>query len=301
IMINIVGFKVVDKEEKNAQEQFAVIEALPVPGRFYNVRETVNLDGVMQQALRQQLRYWIDSAENVPLTGRNGLEVSRIGEGAQWYQKGLPPAIYKVRVLAGGRVQKDISLSGGDLLLVDLVAEGGRLLFERGLYSLADYPLKPALDQSGWRAAVLQNQQQAGQAVQMLVTLEKSADRRETILQRLRPRLTWVEVTPRSEYEARKKNPRSDVCAHPTPYCQRWGYLPGYPAPAWGIDIPAWPRAIGAGNAGPAAGPTLDRPVVQLWWNPDQEVAEATALDRASDFSSIKELTNRRLAVDGDK
>ena len=46
------------------------------------------------------------------------------------------------------------------------------LVFERGLYSLADYPLKPATEMSGWRAALLQNQQLAGQAVQMLAFAE---------------------------------------------------------------------------------------------------------------------------------
>lgn len=298
IMINVVGFKVVDAEEKKAQEQFAVVEDLPIPGRFYTVHQSVAIDGVLDQALRQKLHYWIDSADNIPITPGDGLDVSQIGEGAQWYQQGLPPAIYKVRVHTDRRLQKDISLSGGDLLLVDAVNGERGLVFERGLYSLADYPLKPAAEQSGWRAALLQNQQLAGRAVQMLTTLEKTTDRRETILQRLRPRLTWIEVIPRPEYEASLKNPRPDVCARTTPFCQRWKYLAGYPAPAWGIDIPAWPQA--AGNPAAPTASSLERPVVKFWWNPDQDTPVAGSFDRNNDFTKIEDLVDRSLPVDGD-
>jgi hypothetical protein len=299
IMINVVGFKVVDAEEAKAQAQFAVVEELPIPGRFVTVREAVALEGVLDQALRQKLHYWIDRADNTPITPGDGLDVSRVGENAQWYQNGLPPAIYKVRVHTDRRQQKDISLTGGDLLLVDAVNGDGGLIFERGLYSLADFPLKPATEQSGWRAALLQNQQLAGQAVQMLVTLEKTTDRRETILQRLRPRLTWIEIIPRPEYEASSKDPKPGVCARVVPFNQRWRYLAGYPAPAWGIDIPSWPRATG--KPGPvAAASTLERPVVKIWWNPDQEIPAVSSIDRGNDFSKIEELIDRPLPVDGD-
>src|SRR5262249_2414680 len=159
-------------EEAKAQQQFAVVEELPIPGRFVTVREAVALEGVLDQALRQKLHYWIDRADNTPITPGQGLDVSQVGENAQWYQNGLPPEIYKVPVHTDRRQQKDISLTGGDLLLVDAVNGERGLIFERGLYSLADFPLKPATEQSGWRAALLQNQQLAGQAVQMLVTLE---------------------------------------------------------------------------------------------------------------------------------
>jgi hypothetical protein len=298
IMLNIVGFKVVDEEEKKAQAQFAVVEELPLPGRFYNVKQTVALDGILEQALRQKLHYWIDSAENVSLTGTDGLDVSQIGENAQWYQKGLPPAIYKVRVHTDRRLQKDITLAGGDLLLVDLVSEAGKLLFERGIYSLADFPLKPAREQQGWRMALLQNQRLANQAVQMLVTLEKSTDRRETILQRLRPRMTWMEIVPHADYLARLER---ETCLARTPYSQRWRYLAGYPAPAWGIDIPQWPVSTEiSGGAKTPVSLQLDRPVVCVWWNPDQELIIANTLNRTIDFAKIDELVNRQLQVAGD-
>jgi hypothetical protein len=253
----------------------------------------VALDGILERALRQRLHYWIDSADNVPITGVDGLGVSQIGENAQWYQKGLPPAIYKVRVYTDRRLQKDISLAGGDLLLVDLVPTERGLTFERGIYSLADFPLKPHQEQQGWRMAVLQNQQLAGQAVQMLVTLEKSTDRRETILQRLRPRMTWIEVVPGADFVAREK---ANTCLARIPYSQRWHYLAGYPAPAWGIDIPQWPMAPQA--VGAAA--RLDRPVVSVWWNPDQELVVANTLNRGIDFSKIEKLVNKQLQVAGD-
>ena len=43
IMLNIVGFKFVDEEEKKALEQFQVVEQLPLPGKLYHVKDAANL------------------------------------------------------------------------------------------------------------------------------------------------------------------------------------------------------------------------------------------------------------------
>ncbi|MGE3809515.1 MAG: hypothetical protein AB7K24_33035, partial [Gemmataceae bacterium] len=280
IMINVVGFKVVDAEEKKAREQFEVVEQLPVPGRLYSVDDVGQLDNTLQNAMAQQLHYWIDTAENLPVQGmpRDGLNVTQVGSNAQWFTPGLDPAIYKVRVLTDRRLGKEVFLGRGDLLLVDLIKGPQGLEFERSLYGLTDYPGKPAEEQEGWRFSVLQNQQQVGQAMQMLLILEKTTSRREVLLQMLKPRMTWIEVTP--------------VQAQPgSTFAQRWGYRAGYPAPAWSMDVPKWVQYSGQ----PA------RPKIEVWWNPDQETTISANLDRGADFQSLDDLAGKIVQVDADK
>src|SRR5262249_43698594 len=155
-------------------------------------------------------------------------------------------------------------LNRGDLLLVDLVSSPAGPVFERGLFAPTMYPSKPSSERQGWRLSVLQDQQQGDGRLQMLVTLEKTLSRRETVLELLKPRTTWLEVPP--------------AASSATPTSQRWNYQPGYPAPAWNIDVPAWP---GRNAAGPA------QPRLRAWWNPDQEPVLAAALDRGADFQSL--------------
>ena len=45
------------------------------------------------------------------------------------------------------------------------------------------------------------------------------------------------------------------------PVAARWRFAPGYPAPAWSVDVPGWPAFAGSNAAA--------SPVVEAWWNPD--------------------------------
>jgi hypothetical protein len=280
IVLHVVGFKVESREEAKAQEQFKVVEDLPLPGKFSTVTESRELAGVLERALRQRLHYWVDRADNVAAAGlpAAGLEVSPAGANDQWPAGGLAPGGYQVRVHAHHPLRKSLILDRGDLLLVRLVAGGRGLEFERGLYSRDDYPWKPWRGQAGWRLAVLQNQQLGDRALQMLLTLEKDYDPRENALQQLKPRQTWIEAEPAS--------------GHTVPYSLRWGYRAGYPAPAWSLDVPEWPALLG--------GRTLAPPVVRAWWNPDQQTPPAGTLDRGADFQALPDLAGRVVQVEGD-
>ena len=57
----------------------------------------------------------------------------------------------------------------------------------------------------------------------------------------------WFEVRP--------------VVPNPTPVAVRWKAAPGYPSPAWGLDVPGWPPFPG--------GKAASSPAVEAWWNPD--------------------------------
>ena len=126
-----------------------------------------------------------------------------------------------------------------------------------------------------WRLSVLQNQQQDKGGLQMLLSLEKTIDRRETVLEQIKPRDAWIEL----------RLPPETQGAIST----RWSYLHGFPAPAWSVDVPAWPTYPGT--------TTPTRPVVDVWWNPDEEAVSAADLP----ISLLLSATNRPVVVKNEK
>src|SRR5262249_37200084 len=177
------------------------------------------------------------------------------------------------------RLERSITVEPGDLLLLKLVSNRHGGDFQRVLFSKDDYPQKPFEEQQQWRLAALQNQQLGERGLQLLATLEKNPDPRETTLQLIKPRETWMEL--RAEPESRAR------------FALRWNAVNDYPAPAWVLDVPEWP--VLAGTQTPAT------PLLQVWWNPDQETAAAAALDRGADFRTLTQLRQKTVQVDGDK
>src|SRR5262249_45157602 len=60
--------------------------------------------------------------------------------------------------------------------------------------------------------------------------------------------------------------------------------------------VPQWPTRAGA----PGTTSELERPVLKVWWNPDQETRPADRVDRGHDFEALSDLNGRKLAVGGD-
>ena len=151
---------------------------------------------------------------------------------------------FQVAVQTNRRWQQDISIGPGELLPLQVhVAEGGKHELRRVFVTADDYGERPEAHNSAWRLAVLQNQRLSDRRLQMLLMLERSPERPEDLLQQARPRETWVELDPAEAGSA--------------PFDLRWGVQPGYAAPAYGLDVAAWPAR--AGGDGPA------RPVVRMW------------------------------------
>jgi len=252
IVVNIVGFKVVPMEAAAAAEQFKVVEQLALPGKYYTVDDVVDLTVAVGKTTRQKLRYWVDREDNAPAPGSrpDGLDVSSVGANDQWLPGGLPPGGYKVRLLTDRRLQKSAVIERGDLLLVQLANLGGELT--RGIWSRDDFPGRPAARQADWRLGVLQNQRVGDTGLAMLATLEKEPVADEAVLQLVKPRECWFELTPRLG-EGEKTQP----------YAVRFTHLSGYPAPAWGLDSAAWP--LRSETQLPAA------PILRTWWSPDVE------------------------------
>jgi hypothetical protein len=287
-MLNIVFFQVVPNEEEEAKRDFGVIEdkEWPVPGKMIFVKEDPKeLLVKLRRAMRQSLRYWVENPDGTAPSGlEDWLEVSEGGSGQnrandQWVPAGLSPAGYDVFVQTKKRNHQKILLERGDLLLMQLNKD---LNFERVVFSKEDYPGKISVESEEskperWRLAVLQNQKAGDRSLQMLTTLERLSERSAITLQQVKPHDVWWEVLP----------PTGKA-----PFGTRWAYQYGYPVAAWGLNVPEWPSA-GSG--------VLASPQLRAWWSPDQQAASAAVLQQGADFTSVKELTDRPIQVEGDK
>lgn len=281
IELNIIGFKMAGHEEAEAWQQFQVVETLFPPGKFCTVSESETLAAALQAALRQRMRYWAEDFDTRPVPGMppEGLNVSRDGANDQWFPGGLAPGDYTARVNADGSLEKSFALDRGDLLPLRLIPSPDGPEFERVVVSREDFPWKPACEEAGWRLAALQNQRVGDDGLEMLVTLEHASDQRSNTLSLVRPRETWIELTPSDDVSA--------------PYVLRWHDQWGYPAPAWSLRVPQWPEA------GDAKLPA--RPILRMWWNTDQETPADATVKKGADFHDPEELAGRRVAVLGDE
>lgn len=258
--LHMVLFTPLDEEEKKAQEQYKLIESFKPAGRIHALADIGKLALLLEAVMRQRLNYWVDrTGQNITVNEipESGLDVSTSDKNDRWYSKGLPPGGHKVRVNIPERIEKDVVLHRGDLLLLDLVESRQGTMFERYLFS-DDYPWKRRLENMArdWRLSVLQNQLVDKNGLQMLVSVEKTVDRRESILEQIKPRDCWIEL---------KLPPEVN-----TEISTRWSFLSGFPAPAWSIDVPRWPSYPGTTAAA--------RPVLTVWWNPDEEARSGAEL-----------------------
>ena len=211
------------------------------------------------------------------------MNVSRVGANDQWFPGPLLPGGYTIQLLSDKRRTKSFELNRGDLLLVTLsAAPNDEIVFGRALYSQEYFPNEvdnTRLDEPGqWRFSVLQNQRREGNAVRMLVTLEKQPDPRETTLSLVRPRELWIEVEPDTK--------------GPLPLSLRWDNREHYPAPAWTLALKNWPSARGTTAAA--------RPRVRAWWNPDLETLRSVPLQLGKHFRfDAPDETRPVIQVDG--
>ncbi len=254
VALNFLVFPPGNLEETEAQKDLKVIETIVPAGKIFPIAETDKLIDLLSSMLKQRLNYFVEhQGKNVTVDGtpEKGLDVSPAGANYRWLGKGMTPGGHKLRVDVAGRVEKSILLHPGDLLLADLTETPAGYTFERFLFS-SEFPWKRSLENGkrDWKMTVLQNQLGPRKDLEMLVSLEKTVDRRENLLEQIKPRDVWLEVTPAAD-------------PGPAPPL-RWSYLAGYPAPAWAVQSPAWP------TGSPAK--------VQMWWNPDEEARSAADL-----------------------
>lgn len=287
IDVRVVAFKVPGKEQEVARQQFRSVEQLPLPGKYYEITSAADLVITLQEALQkvlpQRMRFWVDGEDNRPVAGAwtNGLDISSNGANDRWLPGGLAPGEYKVRTQAGQRIVRSVIVNPTDLLLLELAPRrvpelaNPVLDFRRVLWAATDFPWKPRVSGNGWQLAALQNQLIANRSGQLLLTLERELDLQPPTIQQVKAATVWLEVSAGDGISTR-------------PFSQRSYYLPGYPAPAWSVDVPHWPRR---GSGG------LERPRVKAWWSPYREPS-GVRLERGHHFTSPLELINRPLKLD---
>jgi hypothetical protein len=106
---------------------------------------------------------------------------------------------------------------------------------------------KPTLRGGDWRSTVLVHQRVGAAGLRMLTTLEKQPARQEATVRQVRPAIVWFEVQPTEGND---------------PFSLRWGSVPGYPAPTWGLSVPAWPVRQDTNSLPP--------PIIRAWWSAER-------------------------------
>ena len=283
IVVNVVGFKFDSREEEDlARSQFKVLETLTPPGQFFATNEAGKLAAQLREAMRQRLRYWIDREDNekLPEIPDSGLELSAGSGNDRWYRfpESLPPGGYKMRVDTNRRVLQNVIVNRGDLLLLNLFPGANGVEWRRAFVTRDDYGDKPGETSGDWRLAVLQNQRVRDRGLQMLLMLDKAPEKAEATLQEVRPRETWIEVDSSAGAKAA--------------FDLRWGYQPGYAAPAWTVESPEWPSLRGTQTAA--------KPLVRVWWSPIQDTPPDAFVARSEELPTLYNATNITRTVDGE-
>ena len=279
IQINIVALPQTKPELiKKLQDQFKVILELPVPGRFYDANQPIDLVTSLRTVFRQELTYRVVREDRAPLSGISALDVtvSRLDADDIWCPWPLPPGGYRLLTRGEKPLEARVALDGGDLLLVTLGERNSAPTLSRGLFAQEFYPNQPSQTDRAfrWRLSALQNQLFENRALRILATLERMPEASEGTLHLPRPREVWFEVAP------------GDDTKTGSPLVVRWTNREGYPAPAWSLEAPDWPRTLGTDE--PA------RPTLRAWW---REELSSPAGDTLNEVKPI----DVRLPVDADR
>lgn len=269
ITLHVVAFRVPEEEQDAVKQQFANIGKLNPPGTFAPLNELEELIGALKNALRQELKYRIETIDRLPVRGV-GTQPLPVGTGLggdRWITPPIPASGYRLRALAEHQPEAEAFLRSGDRLLLGMTRERGELNFSREMYS-NDFPGKPKFQQRNWQLSVLQIQRRDA-GMESLFFLEKQYDQNEIGLQLLRPLQTSFELDT------------------PTGVAVDWWPEPDYPAPAWTASSPAWPT-------------DKANLKLQAWWNPDQAPVIAGSLNYGADFHTLADLAGQKLFVDGE-
>jgi hypothetical protein len=243
---------------------------------------TVNhLEGLIRQldeVMRPRLRFRLAGGPGARAMRTPEVDVgSDADSDDHWLSLPAPAggATDRLEVTTGWPLEQPVVLRGGEALLLRLYAAGLRPGVERLLYSKEPaLSRRPAVEKRDWRAALLQNQLLGGRSLQMLASIEKAGNG-DGVVRQVWPGGVWLQVSPTGVAA-----PRTSV---------RWGEVFGYPAPVWGVDVPAWP----------APGGNPSTPHVRIWWGPERELS-GRALRRPADFRVLADLAGS-YTVDGEQ
>jgi hypothetical protein len=315
IRVIVIGFKVQEWPRDNFQRQFGGLELLKQPGQLIPTGDRTALTRALQGALRApttrgvgepQLRLErlaparADLHEVKTTDGEEGgLPVGCAGE-ILIPSLPLPPDSYLARVpLLSAQPTR---LQAGDLLLFEVRPSGlARALFreydQRRHTDRGNRPLPGGRNQD-WLVTAHRHHLVPPDRESLLMVLSVEKDsattRPDDILGQVKPRFVWFEVD-----AGRGKEAPRGVLWHNV------GDVLGYPAPAWELDIEAWPKGGLAhvhswvcdtdpgvnGNLSHRLPHNRGEPVANMVWHPEVEVGT----DRVSGLQVTLETMDVRL------
>lgn len=256
IPISLIGFDLDKTEVEKSAEFRKTVEDLG--GKYYPAKGSKELAARLKEAMLG-MGFWLEKAKTgEPVAGG---EISGPGEGLRWI-RGIQAGRYSLQMRIKGTefTHRAVEIEPGDFLMVRVSRRGEDLHFEPNVYwksakAVLISPLQPPVESGDWSAAVFQNQYQRGSgALELMATLERSRVSKlpegikGTVLQ-AKPKLTLFEVRPQGNKDL-------------PPVALRYHNLARYPAPAWGLEVPAWPTL----NAQPVPS------VLETWWSdPDDD------------------------------
>jgi hypothetical protein len=273
IQLNIVLIDLVPEEKAQAESDYRVIEEKLSPkGKLYDVKVENDITGLvlaLRDAVNQELRFTVTTRGGARLEPREGKLIERADRVPQWFTIDGSDGSYRVDV-AKEKYKQLVQLEPGDFLLLNLKRGG---VFERALYAEEPHPYKKIETQGDWLLGVLQSEFQPDRTLEMMLTLENQRDRapQGDRLQQVWPEAVWFEVS-------------GAGVEHPD---FRYENLEGYPAPAWSLRAPAWPRK----SEVPVA------PKVSAWWLGDRAVKPFATLQRSPGIALEEDFAAARSAT----
>ncbi len=112
VKVNVVGFKIVSREQVLAKQQFSIIEQLPRPGKFYEAQNAEELLEAMLNALQPKLQFKIEVKNDGQTETRLGAGKDLINAGAtgSWVMQELTPGEYQIRVTGDQQISHRFTL-----------------------------------------------------------------------------------------------------------------------------------------------------------------------------------------------
>ncbi len=231
ISVQLVLFRVDPQEVADARQQFERVGLFRTPGRLWETNDPNVLAENLEMALRPKMRLLHNG---VPVEGvpRAGLAANRAGDPLHRLRPSGPvtPGLYEGLVFDS---PQKVRLDRGDRLLVHLSSGADGVRFGRDLLA-QEFPQARRKEEGDWVLGVPQNmndETREDRLLRLMATLESKRGLwpgREGVLQQVRPRSVWWEVTPGGK-EGAAVGP------------QRIANLFGFPAPAWEVVVEHWP------------------------------------------------------------
>lgn len=243
VSLDVLALRPANPAQVDAQKAFQSIADFSPPGLFLPLplRDRQRLADRLRRTLRSGLRLDVTPDDS---TGFKGTVVVEQPDAAQPLPETLTPGNYRIRLAPLPDHEATIAIRGGDTPIVEVVSSGKTKAAFR-LASIADEPAVKAHApvRESWQFGVAENRIDESGTARLVASLENRGAG-ETGFRVTRPAAIWFEVA--------SSNPRSNLPL------LRWNFQPGYPAPAWKLDLPEWPPL--------ADGKTPSIPVPRAWW-----------------------------------